>query len=107
MINAWNFLYQPVKNCLGTCNNIQIIETGQGDDYTTGCLMDYLYFKNFYKIIETHSRKKQDLDADEKAIQQINFTGNLDWSKNKKIVFIIQEAKETIVDLSQGSVKVL
>ena len=54
------------------------IATGQGDDYTTGCLLDYNYFKNYYKMIATDLSKQQALDADPKAIQQIHFTGNLE-----------------------------
>ena len=52
-------------------------------------------------------RKQQALDADSKAIQQVNFTGNLSGINNRSIFFIIEEAKETIVDFSQGTVKVL
>ena len=51
MINGQKFFYKPVKNNLRTYDNIRKITTGQGDDYTTGCLLDYLYFKNYYKII--------------------------------------------------------
>ena len=54
------------------------ISTGQGDDYTTGCLLDYIYFKSHYKMIAVDLSKQQAVDADPKAIQQINFTANLD-----------------------------
>ena len=50
MINGENIFDQPVKNVLVTYENIQRIATGQGDDYTTGCLLDFNYFRNFYKI---------------------------------------------------------
>ena len=50
--------------------------------------------------------KRQELDTDPKAIQQTNFTGNLDGANNK-IFFIIEEVKETVLDFSQGTVKVL
>ena len=56
----------------------QKIATGQRDDYKTGCLLDYNYFKNHYKMTAIDLSKQQALDADPKAIQQINFTGNLD-----------------------------
>ena len=52
-------------------------------------------------------RKQQALDADPRVIQQINFTANLDRAGNTRIYFILEEAKETILDFSQGSVKVL
>ena len=59
-------------------DNIRQIATGQGDDYTTGCLLDYNYFNNHYKMISIDLSKQQALDVNPKAIQQINFTGNLD-----------------------------
>ena len=58
-------------------------------------------------MIAMDLRKQQALDADSKAIQQINFTGNLSGINNRSIFFIIEEAKETIVDFSQGTLKVL
>ena len=54
--------------------NIRKIVTRQGDDYTTGSLSDYPYFKENYKMIAMNLRKQQALDADPRAIQQINFT---------------------------------
>ena len=51
MIDARNFFDQPVKNNLITYDKIRKIATGQGDDYTTGCLLEYGYFNNYYKMI--------------------------------------------------------
>ena len=51
--------------------------------------------------------KQQALDADPKTIQQISFTANLDRDGNTTMFFIIEEAKETILDFSQGTIKVL
>ena len=97
MIDGKNFFDQPVKNKV-TCENIRKIATGQGDDYTTGCLLDYIYFKNYYKMIAVDLSKQQALDADPKAIQQINFTANLDRAGNTTMFFIIEEAKETVFE---------
>ena len=83
------------------------MSTGQGDDYTTGCLLDYPYFKENYKMIGTDLRKQPALDADPTAIQQINFTANLDRAENTTMFFILEEAKETVLDFSQGAAKVL
>ena len=102
-----NFFDQPVKNNKITYENIRKIATGQGDDYTTGCLLDYIYFKNYYKMIAVDLSKQQALDADPKAIQQINFIANLDWAGNTRIYFIFEEPKETVLDFSQETVKVL
>ena len=78
MIDGRNFFDQPIKNDLKTYDNITKIATGQDDDHTTGCLLGYPYFKKYYKLIVVDLSKQQKLDADRKAIQQINFTGNLD-----------------------------
>ena len=107
MIDGKNFFDQPVKNNEVTYENIRKIATGQGDDYTTGCLLDYIYFKNYYKMIAVDLSKQQALDADPKAIQQINFTANLDRAGNTRIYFILEEVKETVLDFSQGTGKVL
>ena len=61
-----------MKNDLGTYNNFRKNATGQGDDYTTGWLLDYTYFKDHYNIAIDLSKQKS-LDSDLKAIQQINF----------------------------------
>ena len=50
MINGKNFFDQPVNNNLRTYDNIRKSLTGQGDDYTTACLLDYNYFSNYYKM---------------------------------------------------------
>ena len=102
-----NFFDQQVKNDKVTSENIRNITTGQGDDYTTGGLLDYTYFKKYYKMIAVDLSKQQALDADPKAIQQINFTANLDNAENTRIYFVLEEAKGTIFEFSQGTVKVL
>ena len=107
MINGENFFDQPIKNNKVTYDNIRKIATDQGDDYTTGCLLDYPYFANTYKMIAVALSKQQALDADPRAIQQINFTANLDRAGNTRVYVILEEAKETILDFSQGTVKVL
>ena len=107
MIDWKNFFGQPLKNNKVTYENIRKSATGQGDDYTTDCLLDYIYFKNYYKMIAVDLSKQQALDADPKAIQQINFTANLDRDGNTRFYFILEEAKESIFEFSQGTVKVL
>ena len=94
MINGQNFYDQPVRNDLITYDNIRKIATDQGDDYTTGCLLDYDHFKEYYKMMVIDLRKLRALGSDPKAIQQINFTGNLE--QQATIFFIIEEAKETV-----------
>ena len=106
-IDRKNFFDQLINNMMKTYENIRKITIGQGDDYTTGCLLDYTYFKKYYKMIAVDLSKQQALDADPKAIQQINFTANLDKDGNTRFYFILEKAKETVFEFSQGSVKVL
>ena len=100
VINGENFFDQPIKNNKVTYDNIRKIATGQGDDYTTGCLLDSPYFTDTYKMIAVDLSKQQALDADPREIPQINFTANLDRAGNTRVYFILEEAKE-------GTVKVL
>ena len=88
-----------------TYKNIRRITTGKGDDYTTGCLLDYSYFNENYKLIAIDLSKQQALDADPRAIQQINFTANLDRAGNTTMLFITEQVKETVLNFSQGTAK--
>ena len=85
MIDGENFFDGPVKTNLRTYDSIRKIATGQRDDYTNGCLLDYNYFNEYHKMIAIDLSKQQTLDADQKGLQQINFTAT--------IFFIIKEAK--------------
>ena len=107
MIDDKNVFDQLIDISLKTYENIRKIVTGQGNDNTTGCLLDYIYLKNNYKMIAIDLSKQQVLDADPRAIQQINFTANLVTAGNTTMSFIIKEAKETILDFSKGLAKVL
>ena len=107
VINGENFFDQPIKNKKITYDNIRKIATGYGNDYTTGSLLDYPYFIETYKMIAVDLSKQKALDFDPKAIQQINFTANLDRARNTRVCFILEEAKETVLDFSQGIAKVL
>ena len=93
MINGGNVFDQPIKNNKVRYENIRKIATGQGGDYTTGCLLDYSYFMDTYKMIAVDLSKQQALDADPREIQQINFTANLDKAGNTRVYFILEEAK--------------
>ena len=61
----------PVKNDIRTLDNIQKVLTGQGDDYGTGCLLDYNYFREPYKIIAIDLSKQEERDSDAKVVQQL------------------------------------
>ena len=95
MIDSKTFFDQPINWNFKTYENIRRIAIGQGDDYTTDCLLDYSYFKDHYKMIAIDLSKQQVLDPGPRAIQQINFTENLEG--NTTMFFIIEEAKETVL----------
>ena len=78
MIDGRNLFDQSINNMFKTYGNIRKIATGQGDDYTAGCLLDYTYFKKYYKMIALDLSKQQVLDADLRTIQQISLTEHLD-----------------------------
>ena len=69
-------------------------------------MLDYNYFRKHYKLTGIDFSKQQLLNGDQKALQEINFTGNVDRNNGATIFFMIEEAKETILDFSQGIVKV-
>ena len=92
MINGESLSDQLIKNNKVAYERIRKIATGQRDDYRAGCLLDYPYFKDSYKMIAIDLSKQQALDADPRAIQQINFTVNLDRAGNTRIYFILEEA---------------
>ena len=107
MIDEQNFFDQPVKNNLRTYDNVGKITISQRDDYTTGCLQNYPYCKENYKLIAKDLSKQQALDANPKAIHQINFAGNLDQPKQRTMLFITEEGKETILDFTQETDRTL
>ena len=78
----------------------KIIDISRNNEYTTGSLLDYDYFKKHYKLIAIDFSKQQVLQENENLIQQINFIGRLENAAN---VFIIIEKKEnTILEFSQN-----
>ena len=96
MIDGRNFYDQPINSMNKTYENISKIAIGHGDDYTTGCLLDYTYFKENYKLIAIDLSKQQALDADPRAIQQINFTANLDREENTTIFLLLNKQKKLL-----------
>ena len=84
-------------------NEVRKISTGQGDDYTTRCLLDFVYLKNNYRLIAVDLSKQKALDADPKAIQQIIFTGKTD--NRIRPYYIFEKSKETILQFSEGTTK--
>ena len=85
LIDGRNFYDQPINDIIKQYDEIRKVSTGYGDDYTTGCLLDYAYFKDNYRLIAVDLSKQKALDADPRAIQQIVFQGVVKGDDNTKI----------------------
>ena len=104
-IDGINFYDQSVNDSIKQYDEIRKISTGQGDDYTTGCLLDFAYFEKNYRLIAVDLSKQKALDADPKAIQQIIFTGKT--NNDIRIFYVLEQSKETIPEFAKGTTKVL
>ena len=105
LIDGRNFYDQPINDQIKEYNEIRKIATGQGDDYTTGCLLDCQYFKDHYQLIAVDLSKQKELDADPRATQQIEFYGMLDTNSQVRTVF--EKSKEAVLEINKGTPKVL
>ena len=103
-IDGRNFYDQAIHDSIKQYDKIRKISTGQGDDYTTGCLLDFAYFEKNYRLIAADLSKQKALDADSRAIQQIIFTGKA--TNATKVFYILEKSKETILQFSKGTAKV-
>ena len=104
-IDGRNFYDQSINDLIKQYDEIRKISTGQGDDYTTGCLLDFANFEENYRLIAADLSKQEALDADSRAIQQIIFTGTV--SAAVIICYILEQSKEKILEVSKGTAKVL
>ena len=119
IINGKNFYDQATDSDIKRCEEIKKLTTGQGEDYTTGCLLDYDYFKSHYRLITVALSRQKELDADPKAIQQIGFVGKLNKldgdgnatdagnDQSMSVLTISEKIKEMRLKFTQGSVTVL
>ena len=97
LIDGRNFYDQPINDLIRKYDEIRKIATGKGDNYETGCLLDYDYFKNNYQLIAVDLSKQRELDAAPRAIQQMEFIGMLKTRSN--VSTILEKSKETILDM--------
>ena len=109
-IDGRNFYDQPINDSIKQYDEIRKISTGQGDDYATGCLLDFAYFEKNYRLIAVDLSKQKALDADSRAIQQTTFTGKIKSTvANTRVIiyYILKQSKETMPQFSKGTTKVL
>ena len=102
MKDGRNFFDQPISSMNKTYKNITKIATGKGDDYTTGCLLYYPYFKENYKMIAIDLSRQNELDADPRAIEQINFTANLARAGNKQHFLLLKKQKKQCLNFHRA-----
>ena len=105
LIDGRNFCDQPINDSVRKYDEIRKIATGKGDNYATGCLLDYDYFKKNYQLIAVDLSKQRELYADPRAIQQIEFIGML--KTRSKVFTILEKSKETILEFYRGTAKVM
>ena len=88
-----------ISQLMTQLNNTAKLEKGEGNDYTTGCLLDFSCFEKNYRLITVDLSKQKALDADSRAIQQIIFTGKIKATEaDTKVIiyYILEKPKETI-----------
>ena len=105
LIDGRNFYDQPINDSIIKYDGIRKIAAGKGDNYATGCLLDYNYFKKNYQLIAVDLSKQRELDADPRAIHQIEFSGMLKTRSN--IFTILEKSKETVLEFYKGTAKVI
>ena len=109
-IDGRNFYDQPINDSIKQYDEIRKISIGQGDDYTTGCLLDFAYFDKSYRLIAADLSKQKALYADSRAIQQTIFTGKIKSTvQNTRVIifYILKQSNETMLEFSKGTKKVL
>ena len=74
-IDGRNFYDQPINDSINQYDEVRKVSTGQGDDYTTGSLLNFAYFEKKYRLMAADLIKQKALDADSRAIQQTTFSG--------------------------------
>ena len=104
IIDGRNFYGNPIESDIEKYRELKKVMIGKGEDYTTGSLLDYNYFDKHYKLVAIDLSKQKELDADPRAILQIELKHML--GTNSTIYWILQKSKETILEFYKGTVKV-
>ena len=103
IIDGRNFYDNPIESDIEKYRELKKVMIGK-EDYTTWSLLDYNYFKKHYKLVAVDLSKQKELDADTRAIQQIEFKYML--GTDSTIYWVLEKSKETILEFYKGTVKV-
>ena len=104
IIDGRNFYDNPIESDIEKYRELKKVIFGKGEDYTTGSLLDYNYFDKHYKLVAVDLSKQKELDADPRAIQQIELKYMLET--NSTIYWVLEKSKETILEFYKGTAKV-
>ena len=104
IIDGRNFYDNPIESDIEKYRELKKVMIGKVEDYTTGSLLDFNYFKKHYKLVAVDLSKQKELDADPRAIQQIEFKYILET--NSTIYWVLEKSKETILEFYKGTVEV-
>ena len=104
IIDGRNFYDSLIESDIEKYIELKKVMIGKGEDYTIGSLLDYNYFKKHYKLVAVDLSRQKELDADPRAIQQIEFKYMLET--NSTIYWVLEKSKETILEFYKGTVKV-
>ena len=105
LIDGRSFYDQPINDSIRKYDEIRNSATRKGDNYATGCLLDYDYFKKNYQLIAVDLSKQRELDADPRATQEIELIGML--KTRSKVFTILEKSKETVLEFCKGTAKVM
>ena len=104
IIDGRNIYDNPIESDIEKYRELKKVMIGKGEDYTTGSLLDYNYFLKYYKLVAVDLSKQKELDADPRAIHQIEF--NYVLPTNSTVYWVLEKSKETILEFYKGTVKV-
>ena len=103
IIDGRNFYDNPIESDIEKYRELNKVMIGNGEDYTTGCLLDFNYFDK-HKLVAVDLSKQKELDADPRPVRHIEFKYML--GTNSTIYWVLEKSKETILEFYKGTVKV-
>ena len=103
IIDGRNFYDNPIESDIEKYRELKKVMIGKEEEYTTGSLLDFNYFLKDYKLVAVDLSKQKELDADPRAIQQIEFKYML--QTDSTIYWVLEKSKDTILEFYKGTLK--